>query len=367
MAAATKIADPEKVSKLLIRLAAPDSIAQMDGNPVNLARFAKILLANNRQNTAVDLANRVMLRAPENAEAVEIAAQVLRHAVPTWHQSILQDQARIDAFEQALQQNIVEGMRVLEIGAGTGILAMMAARAGASEVTSCEAHRAVADAANEIVRLNGYSDRVKIVAKHSRELTLGQDLDRPADLLVAEIISSDLIGEGILDSLADACGRLVRPGARVIPARGSIRVCLAHDAKLAERQVGSVSGFDLSPLNKLMGPIALATNDQFLSLRSDCRDIFAFDFEAGGPFDNYQSSTCLTSTGGPVNGIAQWIWLGLDSKTDYENRPAPGVKSSWAVQFFPFTKPIDTEPGEPFSVNAGRDERSIWLWSQRQP
>jgi type III protein arginine methyltransferase len=367
MSAVSTIADPEKVSKLLNRLAAPESIALMDGQPVNMARFAKILLANNKRDEAFELASRVLRLAPGYAEAVEIASQVLGHAIPIWHSWILRDRGRIAAFEQALQRNVARGAHVLEIGAGTGILAMMAARAGAARVASCETNPAVAAAAKEIVRLNGYSERVKIIAKHSSKLAVGVDLDRPPDLLVAEVISSDLIGEGILECLEDACGRLTRLGGRVIPARGSICVGLAYDKRLARRQIGSVAGFDLASFDRLMGPISVAIGDESLSLRGEAREIFAFDFESGGPFDNYRSSTRLISTGGPINGIAQWIRLELDTQTFYENRPSPGAKSSWAARFFPFSKTIETEAGTSFVVNAGRDARSFWLWPHELP
>lgn len=43
------------------------------------------------------------------------------------------------------------GVTVLDIGTGTGILAVMAARAGASKVYACEVNSVLCDIAREVV------------------------------------------------------------------------------------------------------------------------------------------------------------------------------------------------------------------------
>jgi hypothetical protein len=115
----------------------------------------------------------------------------------------------------------------LEIGTGTGLLAMIAVRAGAAEVITCEKTLAIAHMATEIVARNGYADHVRIIAKHSDELDVEADLGGPADILVSKIVSNDLLGEPAHER---AVRNLLKPGGRVIPARGRIRVALAEDA-----------------------------------------------------------------------------------------------------------------------------------------
>ena len=124
----------------------------------------------------------------------------LRHflkGVPQWHFAIVRDAARNAAYEEALKRVVTPQTRVLEIGTGSGILAMMAARAGARYVITCEMVPAVAEAAQEIVALNGLSERVRVVAKKSHDLDAERDIGGRADVLVSEIVDNKLLGEGV--------------------------------------------------------------------------------------------------------------------------------------------------------------------------
>ena len=350
--------------ELLSRLAEqPNGMTQIETNPVTMAYFAKMLLSQGKSESAIGLARRAMTLAPNDGEIEAVASQVLSYEVPPWHFSIVRDKARNAAYDEALRRNVRPGMRVLEIGAGSGILAMMAARAGAREVISCECDHAVAAIARDIVALNGFSDCVKVVPKHSRDLEIGNDLDGPADVLVSEIVSSNLLGQDVLGCMEDVVGRLTRPNACTIPSHGSVRVALARYDRLHEKRLGMSDGFDLSPLNKLAGRIDIKVGDEALKLLSEAKDLFAFDFGSGGPFEECRSSISVTSTGGRANGIAQWIKLRMDEKEFYESRPTVGAKSCWGVNFYAFKKPIDLEPGREVIVHGGRDRTSTWVWT----
>ena len=352
--------------ELLSRLSErPNGMAQIETNPVTMAYFAKMLLSEGKAERAIEFARRAVMLAPNDGEVEAVASQVLTHDVPRWHFSIVRDEGRNAAYEEALRRNVQQGTRVLEIGAGSGILAMMAARAGAREVISCECNHAVAATAADIVARNGFSGRVKIVPKHSRDLEVGNDLADPADVLISEIISSDLLGQDVLGCMENVIGRLTRPKACIIPSHGSVRVALAHYDKLQEKRLGVIDGFDLSPFNRLAGRMDLQVGDECLKLLSEPEDLFSFDFSSGGPFDEYLTSTRLLSNGGSVNGIAQWIKLRMDEKGSYENRPGAATRSCWGIMFYAFRRSIDLELGSQVVVHGARDRTSAWIWIDR--
>jgi type II protein arginine methyltransferase len=339
-------------------------LRQVDGHPPAMVSLAQ-LLAESRRDLAVDLCVRALDLDAKNGEIRAIAASILSHGIPHWHVGIVRDQGRNNAYETALRRAIVPGCKVLEIGTGSGLLAMMAARAGAGEVITCEWDPAIALAAQRIVALNGYADRVRVINKHSSELQVDADLNGPADLLVSEILADDLLGEGTLPSLEHAYRHLLKPNALIIPARGRVRVALADDDDWERGRMGTVAGFDLSPFNRLAAPSReIFTGTSLLSLRSEPSDLFTFDFASGGPFPPSRAETTLTASGRHINGIAQWIALDMDSTHTHENRPEPGADSSWWSVFHPFDAPMLVTPGQQIRVCATHDRGALRVWME---
>ncbi|KAF0100807.1 MAG: hypothetical protein FD144_2913 [Rhodospirillaceae bacterium] len=356
----------EKHSAMLLqRLAAPETASHLAANPASMVRLANALIDAGETARAVELAAQARRLAPEDPEIERIALLVLERSVPDWHHTILADAARNSAFDTALRRSVVPGSRVLDIGAGSGLLALMAARAGAAEVVSCELNPALAAAATRIVERNGHSDRIRIVAKHSRDLEIGTDLAGPADIIVSEIVANNLLGENILGTMEDVVGRLAHSTTRVIPSHGAMPIALACYGDLASQQLGSVQGFDLSLMNGFAARIGLSPGNRTLELRSAPEDLFSFDFSSGGPFTGDRAAVTLTSTGGAVNGIVQWIRLTMDAEgTTYENRPAPGASSCWSVMFQPLPCVRATQPGDRIVVQGRRDRTSVWMWAE---
>lgn len=171
--------------------------------------------------------------------------------VPSWRWSMLRDRERTRAYRKAIEFSVEPGMLVLEIGAGTGVLAMMAARAGAEHVYTVEAKPLVARIAKECIVQNGLSDKITVLAKHSTQLIIGHDIPRTCDLLVHEILSSSVLGEGLAPTLDHATTHLLVPNAPLLPEFIGIEAVLSGDLTNADIPWWSVEGFDLTPLAML--------------------------------------------------------------------------------------------------------------------
>jgi type III protein arginine methyltransferase len=338
-------------------------LPMVEGKGLAMAHLARLLLAEGQAERAVDLCLRARAGAPDDPELAALIADVLSTEVPPWHFQIVRDAARNEAYDAALRRTIRPGSRVFEIGAGTGLLAMMAARAGAAEVVTCEANPVVARMARDIVAANGFADRVRVVAKHSTEVDVHTDLGGPADVLVTEIFSNDAVGEGAIPSIEDARRRLLAPDARVIPMRVRIVVALAEDRHLDRRRTGVVAGFDLSRFNAVASPSYQITADApRLSLRSQPATLFTFDYRRDESFAPELRSVTLIAGEAPINGVAQWIAFDMDPYGGYEVRPEAHAASCWAVMFHSLGGLEGVAPGDAVVVSGRHDRRQLHLW-----
>jgi len=340
------------MAELLAARAGDDAMAL-----VQIAR----LVAPNDGAMARRLARRALALAPGDEKVRTLAAETLSGGVARWHFTIVGDARRNVAYDAAIRSAVTPATRVLDIGAGSGLLAMMAARAGAAAVASCEMNAAIAEAAAEIVEANGYGGQVTVLAKHSGEVEAAEMGGR-ADLLVSETISNDVVAQGWLPVLEDAKARLLTPDARIIPARTIARVALGFDSHLSQERMGEVDGFNLSGFNALApARYQIRAESDRLALRSAPADLFDFDFQNGNRFPEGKASAELVADGGGVNGIVQWVAIGLDQDRWYEN--APGERSCWAPLFYPLGRVMRPAAGTRITVHGSHDRRRMIVWA----
>nr|XP_054525450.1 protein arginine N-methyltransferase 7 isoform X19 [Pan troglodytes] len=123
---------------------------------------------------------------------------------------------------------------VLDIGTGTGLLSMMAVTAGADFCYAIEVFKPMADAAVKIVEKNGFSDKIKVINKHSTEVTIGPEGDMPcrANILVTELFDTELIGEGALPSYEHAHRHLVEENCEAVPHRATVYAQLVESRRM---------------------------------------------------------------------------------------------------------------------------------------
>lgn len=143
---------------------------------------------------------------------------------------MLHDNERNQLYEMALRLAIdkmhSKGKKanVLDIGTGTGLLSMMAARHGADSVTACEAFKPMSDCALKIIALNGFKDKIKVIPKRSTDITVGLegDLLERCNILVTEVFDTELIGEGALSTFKHAHKELLEKDCIVVPESATI-------------------------------------------------------------------------------------------------------------------------------------------------
>ena len=351
-----------------IERAAADYQAALKLAPTDDATLKKAttcLLHLDRGAEAIQLCRDVLKAHPDSLTAKLGAEWLLSQQVPFWHVPMMNEEARNRPYHDALKAVVAPDKLVFEIGTGSGLLAMMAARLGAQQVVTCEAVKLVADTAQKIVARNGLQDRITVVSKPSYAVNVGEELPRQADVLVHEIFSSELLGEHVLPALEDAKARLLKPGGEILPGVASIMIALVSGEALGkELHVGEAFGFDLSPFNAIhpkKRPIH--REDLPRVLLSDPVEAFRFDFRSHDTFAAEKKRIAIAVTqAGLCYGVIQWIRFEFAPGILFENHPGePRPVASWQHTIYRFDEAAQLQPGETVAIAAAHDRARPWF------
>jgi protein arginine N-methyltransferase 1 len=131
---------------------------------------------------------------------------------PPIHIAMLNDRFRTGRYLTAIKEVVQPGDVVVEIGTGTGILAVGAAKAGAQQIYTIEG-TSIARVAEKVFAANGVADQIRVIEGWSTRV----DVPERADVLISEILGNEPLGEGLLETTQDAVDRFLKPGGRMIP------------------------------------------------------------------------------------------------------------------------------------------------------
>ncbi|MEJ1976380.1 MAG: tetratricopeptide repeat protein [Acetobacteraceae bacterium] len=315
------------------------------------ACLGRVLARRGRLVEAVQSYQRAMALDPSHCARAHLveAKGMLSQSIHRWHLPMLGDAIRNDAFQAATVAAARPDDVVLDIGTGSGLLAMMAARAGARHVYACEMEPNLADLARLVIEANGFASRITVIPRQSTDMVLGRDMPERATLLVTETFDSLLIGEGALESLNHAHEHLLTPDARVIPASGTVRGQIVSLPRLkALHPLKQLCGFDLSAfathaLEKQFYPIAPEHEDW--TPLAPAFDVIHFDFTRPVPTRRDWTVPVTVEQSGTLQALLLWFELHLDGTTHLSSGPGGGLRH-WNAVVFLFDAERDVAAGE---------------------
>jgi 16S rRNA G966 N2-methylase RsmD len=281
------------------------------------------------------------------------------------HVAMLNDTERTERYMRAIEAVVAPGDTVIDLGAGTGVLSLAAARAGAAMVYAVEASDDVR-MIHELCAEHVAAGTVEIIQGWSTSTSLPDK----ADVLVSEIIGNDPFDEQVLEMTLDARRRLLKSDARLIPSRltvkalpvtipddliGQHRLTDATTAEWARRwgseferlarvDRGTWQHFYLWPQEArdwpaLAEPVVLA-------------DVELVQFDAALP-----SVTVTTEAvaGGLFNGVVVFFELELGEGIELSTHPGRiSVTNCWRSPIWCVVDGRELAPGDPITINYRR-------------
>ena len=180
---------------------------------------------------------------------------------------MLKDSIRTRTYQCAIENNPEDfkDKIVLDIGCGTGILSIFAARAGAKHVYAIE-NAEIAIFAREIIKKNGLESKITVLKGKMEEVKLPVE---KVDIIISEWMGYFLLYESMLDCVLWARDKYLVKGGKMLPDRAQIFVAALEDGEYKAKKRtfwNDVYGVDMSCMTPtvMKEPIVDSVNSEYL-------------------------------------------------------------------------------------------------------
>jgi protein arginine N-methyltransferase 1 len=273
----------------------------------------------------------------------------------------------MQAYRDAIFRVVRPGDVVIDLGAGAGILGMHACVAGAARVYAIECTDIV-DLIPGIAAANGFGDRV-IVRKG---LSFDVDLPERADVIVASMLDSFGINNNLLEIVADARRRLLKPGGIIIPSAVRMSYCPVELPEWYESKIDCWnplrSGFDFQDcrpfaVNQTTGIVV--KKDAMLAEPASLDEISLSDVNSSDVSSKASFTICRS---GIFHGLSGWFDATMAEDIRGGNSPLDPQRFDWATSVFPVDRPVPVQAGDRIAASI-RTVTSYgamtWVWTAR--
>lgn len=266
---------------------------------------------------------------------------------------MVSDLTRTNAFAAAIKEVVRQGDIVLDVGTGTGILAMLAAKAGAGKVYGVDLTD-IADVARDLARINGLAEKVHFIRDSAGELVL----DTKVDLLISEWLGNAVFVEGMLPAVLAARDNNLASTGRMMPHR--VRVLIAPlDEPLLYHAEGPgfwrepIHDLDFSSLQELELSQGRSTQIKIDSatMLAPGKSIIELDLQNASVDDVYSECELefVASRDGVLNGFCIWFEADLSPSVTLDTGPL-SPDTHWAQIYVSFVPQL-VRAGERLEVS----------------
>jgi len=263
-----------------------------------------------------------------------------------YHRTLIADRVRNKAFHDALARSIRKGeTTVADIGAGTGLIGLMAAKLGAREVVLYEGAE-VAGVAAATLKVNR-SKACHLMPCLSTEM---EDPPR-VDLVVSETLGNYALEENIVDTLVDARRRHLKDGGAIIPARiRQFVVPVISDRIHKELTVWDAVGFgiDLSAARQMSLNNVYVRSFKKSELLDDAAAAKVWDTVTLGTdarANRKGEASFAVKVARVIYGFAYWWEADLVDGITLSTAPDK-PRTHWEQLYFPLMSPMQLAAGE---------------------
>ncbi|KPP60898.1 protein arginine N-methyltransferase 1-like [Scleropages formosus] len=168
------------------------------------------------------------------------------------HEEMLKDEVRTLTYRNSMFHNkhLFKDKVVLDVGSGTGILCMFAAKAGAKKVIGIDCSN-ISDYAVKIVKANKLDHIITIIKGKVEEVELPVE---KVDIIISEWMGYCLFYESMLNTVIFARDKWLKPNGLIFPDRATLYITAIEDRQYKDYKIHwweNVHGFDMSCIKEV--------------------------------------------------------------------------------------------------------------------
>jgi protein arginine N-methyltransferase 1 len=242
--------------------------------------------------------------------------------------SLLSHKTRLEKFDNAIRAAVQEGDLVVDLGTGSGILALMAARAGASKVIAVDVNAESLTYAENAAKLNDLDDKIEFVHAHFSDYMP----KAKADVVICEMLSSMMLIEQQVEASVHAIEHIMKPDGTLLPQ--DIRVFMSPIKSPIPEDRFSAAGFKFPMVPQTV------TREQFDEV-ADFQEIAFFDLTqpaTANAVDTIVRFKILSNA--RINGF-----VGIFQASLFEDIVLE-MEDGWRELMLPLKEPIEVSRGE---------------------
>jgi hypothetical protein len=262
------------------------------------------------------------------------------------HAGYFRDTRKLAAYQQALDNVVQPGDVVVDLGAGTGLLGLLAARAGAARIYMVDSG-SILGVAEEVAAQNGFADRMIPVRGASTDVVLPE----PADVVVCDQIGGFVYDAGVLEYFDDARRRLLKPGGTLMPSSFTLFLApVSAPAARADVDIWAArpAGFDTSAVHQLAVNTEWRIEGSQAQLTSDPATVATIEADSLDPISSTVEYTFSEAT--TVDGLLGWFDAELAPGVHLSNAPDTTDRMQRWCNLYPVEHPLDVLPGDSLTV-----------------
>ena len=285
----------------------------------------------------------------------------MSYASVSGQQSMAYDLRRNQAYYQALSKVITPDSIVLDLGAGLGILGILAAKLGAKRVYLIEPEDVIS-VTNQIVQANGLSERVHCLQGKIEDI----DLPEQVDVIISVFTGNFLLEEDLLPSLFYARDKYLKEDGVLIPEAGIMQAAPVFAPDIYRENITCWSEPHLEidySRARAYASQSIYFYRQYLAqypYLAAPADLFSLDFYNATTTHLDTEVNYTVSNSGLCHGFAGWFKMKLGETwlSTAPHKPA----LHWSSVFLPFDPAIELKAEEELTFKLQRPLFGDWTW-----